>query len=265
VGGFVRLDSAVALGDHGVSHVEYTMTSPPAVVGDIIVVGSAVRTTARRDAATGAVRAYDVRSGQLRWSFDPIPRSPLHPAWDKWTPAAARATGGANVWSIISVDVDRDLVFLPTSSAAPDHYGGLRPGRNDFANSVIALRGSTGEFLWSFQAIHHDLWDYDIAAQPVLATVGTRAGHRAAVIVTSKAGMIFVLDRESGMPLLPIQERRVPSSDVPGEIAWPTQPFPVQTLQLHSTRLTTDSAFGVTHRRGPLVRGTASWTRCGLP
>jgi quinoprotein glucose dehydrogenase len=149
------------------------------------------------------------------------------------------------VWSLISVDPKRDLLFLPTASAAPDFYGGERPGRNDHANSVVALRASTGTLVWSFQVVHHDLWDYDVAAQPLLATIRRSGQEVPAVIIGTKSGMIFVLHRETGRPLLPIEERVVPPSDVPGESAWPTQPFAMRPPPLLGTRLTADSAFGV--------------------
>jgi quinoprotein glucose dehydrogenase len=179
------------------------------------------------------------------WSFEPIPRRSSDPGWKKWSPGAARSTGGANVWSLISTDEARDLVFLPTASAAPDFYGGARSGPNDFANSVVALRASTGAVVWSFQVVHHDLWDYDVAAQPVLATI-RQSGHEVpAVIVGTKSGMIFVLHRETGAPLLPVEERAVPSSDVPGEKTWPTQPFALHPPPLLGTKLAEDSAFGV--------------------
>ncbi|MBA3891805.1 MAG: PQQ-binding-like beta-propeller repeat protein, partial [Gemmatimonadaceae bacterium] len=224
----------------------YSITSPATVINDVVVVGSAVANNARRDVPSGIVRAFDARSGRARWSFDPIPRTPEHPAREQWTPESARTTGGANVWSIMSADPERDLVFLPTSSAAPDFYGGGRPGRNDFANSVVALRGATGAVVWSYQVVRHDLWDYDVAAQPLLFTFRDGGREVPAVAVGTKMGTIFVLDRQTGEPLLPVEKRAVPASDVPGEAAWPTQPFPAQSPPLHGTRLTADSAFGVT-------------------
>lgn len=243
--GVVRLGVDGGLNGRSSPPGEHGVTSPPSIIRDLVVVGSAVGSTRRRDAASGAVRAFDVRTGVLRWSFDPIPRTADHAAWHHWAPDAARTTGGGNVWSIMSTDAERDLVFLPTATAAPDFFGGHRPGRNDFANAVVALRGSTGEVVWSFQVVHHDLWDYDVAAQPVLITLRRGGPETAAVLVGTKSGMIFVLDRETGVPLLPVEERPVPASDVPGEEAWPTQPFPIHTPLLHGTRLTPDSAFGI--------------------
>lgn len=255
-GGVMRLNTGVGIRDRQVDPdpSQYTITSPPAVVRDVLVVGSAILHSGRRHAASGVVRAYDARTGVRRWSFEPIPRTPDHPAWGFWTREAARTTGGANVWSTISTDVERDLVFLPTASAAPDFYGGNRPGRNDFANSVVAVRASTGDVVWSFQVVHHDLWDYDVAAPPVMIALPRHGRQIPAVLVGTKTGMIFVLDRETGAPLLPVEERVVPRSDVPGESAWPTQPFPVTLSSLHGTLLTPDSAFGTTESDRALCR-----------
>ncbi|NNF29085.1 MAG: PQQ-binding-like beta-propeller repeat protein [Gemmatimonadetes bacterium] len=144
VGGTIDLSNGVGINDRGVDVGDYLVTSPPAVVNGVLVVGSAIGDNRRRDVESGVVRAYDARTGALRWSFDPIPRSSEHPGASGWTESAMQATGAANVWSLISADAERDLVFLPTGSAAPDFYGGERPGRNDFANSVVALRASTG-------------------------------------------------------------------------------------------------------------------------
>lgn len=243
--GFVRLNIDVGLNQSQVETSRYTVTSPPAIIGDLVVVGSALSKGWRRDVASGVVRAYDARTGALRWSFDPIPRTRDHPSWEFWTPDAARSTGGANVWSIISADAERDLVFLPIASPAPESYGGGRLGRNDFANSLVALRASTGKVVWSFQTVHHDLWDYDVAAQPVLVNLRRGGQEIPAVIVANKAGMIFVLHRETGLPLLPVEEQAVPASDVEGEVSWPSQPFARKAPMLHGNLLTPDSAFGI--------------------
>ncbi len=243
--GTVHLDRGVGLNGREADLGDYLVTSPPAVVNGVVVVGSAIGDNRRSDIESGVVRAYDARSGALRWSFDPIPRTDDHPAREGWSPESVAVTGAANVWSIISADPERDLVFLPTGSAAPDFYGGARPGRNDLANSVVALRASSGEFVWSFQVVHHDLWDYDVASQPVLIDLERDGGVVPAVVVGTKMGHLFVLHRETGEPLFDVEERPVPGSDVPGEQAWPTQPFPVAPPTLHETVLTPDSAFGV--------------------
>ena len=218
---------------------EYEVTSPPAIINDLVVVGSAVADNNRTDAASGEVRAFDARTGALRWSWDPVPRSADDPASDAWEGSRARRTGAANAWSVIAADPERDLVFVPTGSPSPDYFGGERLGRNDYANSIVALRASTGEVVWHFQTVHHDLWDYDNASPPLLATVRGRPS----VIQTTKTGMMFVLDRESGAPVFPVEERRVPASTVPGERAWPTQPFSsLPALSPHSWTPTNTSA-----------------------
>ena len=200
---------------------EYEVTSPPAIINDIVVVGSAIADNNRTDAASGEVRAFDVRTGALKWSWDPVPRSARDPAHATWEGPNAHRTGAANAWSVIAADAARGLVFVPTGSASPDYFGGERLGRNDYANSIVALRASTGQVVWHFQTVHHDLWDYDNAAPPLLATVRGQP----AVIQVTKSGMIFVLNRETGQPIFPVEERPVPASTIPGERAWPTQPF----------------------------------------
>lgn len=200
---------------------EYEVTSPPAIVNGTIVVGSAVADNNRTDAASGEVRGYDAATGDLRWVWDPVPQDSVDPAYETWETPDAHRTGAANAWSVIAADAARDLVFVPTSSASPDYYGGARPGRNDYANSIVALRASTGKVVWHFQTVHHDLWDYDNASPPLLATVK----NQPAVILTTKTGMMFVLHRDTGIPIFPVEERAVPVSSVQGERSWPTQPF----------------------------------------
>ena len=203
---------------------EYEETSPPAIVNGLVVVGSAVADNGRIDAASGEVRAFDARTGALRWTWDPVPQDPADPGYATWTGPNARRTGAANAWSVIAVDPARDLVFVPTGSASVDYYGGERKGQNLYANSIVALRASTGRIVWHFQTVHHDLWDYDNASPPSLVTVRHGGRDVPAVIQATKTGQLFVLDRETGVPLFPVTERPVPASDVPGEEAWPTQP-----------------------------------------
>jgi quinoprotein glucose dehydrogenase len=204
---------------------EYEVTSPPAVIGDMLVVGSAIADNNRTDAASGEVRGYDARTGTLRWTFDPVPQDPRDPAYGSWRGERAHRTGAANAWSVIAADTARGLVFVPTSSPSPDYFGGERLGDNRYANSVVALRAATGAVVWSFQTVHHDLWDYDNASPPALVTVRRGGRDVAAVLQATKTGMLFVLDRETGQPIVPVEERPVPASTVPGEVASPTQPF----------------------------------------
>jgi quinoprotein glucose dehydrogenase len=224
----------------------YEVTSPPAVAGDLVITGSAIADNSRPAPASGEVRAFDARTGELRWTWDPIPQNPKDPAFATWRNGSAARTGAANVWSVIAADPARDLVFLPTSSAAPDYYGGLRPGDNRYANSIVALRASTGTVVWHFQTVHHDLWDYDNAAPPALVDV-TRDGKPVpAVVQATKTGQLFVLHRETGVPIFPVEERKVPASTVPGEAASPTQPFTTVTPPLSPHSFTADRAFGIT-------------------
>lgn len=170
------------------------------------------------------VHAYDILTGELVWEFHTIPR-PGEPGRETWPPGDA-LYGGGHSWSEASVDAARGIVYIPTGTARFDHYGGNRPGDNLYANSVIALDARTGERLWHFQTVHHDLWDYDLPTSPRLVTIHREGRRVAALAQPTKQGFLFVLDRETGEPVWPVEERPVPSSDVPGEIASPTQPFP---------------------------------------
>lgn len=204
---------------------EYELTSPPAIVGDMVVVGSAVADNHRLDAASGEVRAYDVVSGRLAWRWDPVPQDEDDPAYASWQGDNAHRTGGANTWSVIAADAKRGLVFLPTSSPSVDYWGGARLGDNRHANSLVALDARNGKQVWAFQTVHHDLWDYDNASPPALVEVNVDGRQVAAVLLATKSGQLFVLDRDTGVPLFPVEERAVPASDALGEVAAATQPF----------------------------------------
>jgi quinoprotein glucose dehydrogenase len=240
--GTVRLDRDVGPVQVG----QYGVTSPPAIIGDVVVVGSSMGDNRRVDMEHGVVRAYDVRTGRKLWGWDPIPRSPEDPTWKDWTPEAARRTGGANAWPPLSVDTERGLVFVPTGSAAPDFYGGERPGTNAFANSLVALRAATGEVVWHFQVVHHDLWDYDLPAQPSLVTIHRDGADLPAVVAATKMGFLYFLDRDTGKPIFPVEERPVPTSTVPGEQASPTQPFPTLPKPLDPLGLEAEDLWGAT-------------------
>lgn len=192
-------------------------TSPPTVVGNAVIVGSGIIDNQRVNTVSGIVRAFDARTGALLWGWDPIP----------WAAGQTLRTGAGNAWSVIAADPEHGLVFVPTGSASPDFYGGKRPGDDRDANSVVALEAATGRRVWGFQTSHHDLWDYDVAAEPLLFTWRGPDGKSSvpAVAVTTKQGLIFVLNRLTGAPLFPVDERPVPQTDVPGEQTWPTQPF----------------------------------------
>jgi quinoprotein glucose dehydrogenase len=225
---------------------EYQLTSPPAVINGTLVTGSSIADNNRTNAASGEVRAFDARTGALKWSWDPVPRDSTDPAWSSWRGAMAHTTGAANAWSVIAADSARDLVFVPTGSASPDYYGGERGGDNRYANSIVALRASTGKMVWHFQTVHHDLWDYDNASPPALATI-THDGKRVDVVLqATKTGQLFVLDRDTGKPVFPVEERAVPASTVFGERASATQPFNTVIPALSPQRFSLDSVWGPT-------------------
>ena len=224
----------------------YSITSPPVAVNGVVITGSSIGDNSRPDPASGEVRAYDARTGRLRWSWDPIPQDPNDPAYSQWRGAVAHKGGGANAWSTLAADAQRDLVFVPTGSAAPDYYGVLRLGDNRYANSIVALRATTGQRVWAFQTVHHDLWDYDNASPPTLVTLTRNSTQVPAVMQATKTGMLFVLDRETGRPVFPVEERAVPSSDIPGEQASLTQPFTSLTPPLSPHRFTVDQIWGIT-------------------
>jgi quinoprotein glucose dehydrogenase len=209
----------------------YQVTSAPAIAKDLVITGSSIADNWKVDTGRGIVRAFDARTGQLRWTWNPTP----------WADKTEPRTGAGNAWSTLSVDPKEDLVFIPTGSSAPDYYGGIRKGDDKWANSVVALRASTGKFVWGFQVVHHDLWDYDVASQPTLFTWkdGTPA-----IVINTKMGHVFVLNRLTGVPLLPVEERPVPQSDIPGEQSSPTQPF--STISLVPERISPSDAWGLT-------------------
>ena len=221
-----------------IEHGKYTMeevgsSSSPAVANGVVLVGSTVVDFAYAEAPPGLVAAYDAITGTHRWTFDPL--------------EGVSGTGAANVWAPIAVDGQRDLAFVPTSSPSPDYYGVLRPGNNGYANSVVALRLASGEVAWSYQLTHHDLWDYDAPAEPMLFDwPGKHGEHIPALAQVTKQGFVFVLDRRDGTPLFEVEERPVPASTIAGERASPTQPFPLKPPPLLRQTLTPDDAWGLT-------------------
>jgi quinoprotein glucose dehydrogenase len=208
---------------------EYHITSPPVVLNGRVIVGSAIDDNSRVKMASGVVRAFDAKTGKQLWHWDPIPRE--------------LNAGAANAWSVMSADEARDLVFIPTGSASPDHWGGERAGDNRWANSTVALDGKTGEVKWAFQTVHHDTWDYDVPAQPLLIDwKGTPA-----VVQPTKTGQFFVFHRDTGSPVFPIAERPVPQGGVPGEKLSPTQPFSSLPPIVSHAPVTVQDAWGVAY------------------
>ncbi|MEP7374871.1 MAG: pyrroloquinoline quinone-dependent dehydrogenase [Chitinophagaceae bacterium] len=200
-------------------------TSPGIVYKDLLIIGNEV--SELYGAQPGYIRAYNIRTGKLEWTFHTVPK-PGEVGYDTWPKDAWKYAGGANCWGGMSVDEKRGMVFLATGSPSYDFYGYDRIGQNLFGNCIVALDASTGKYIWHFQTVHHDLWDYDLPAPPNLVTVERDGKKIDAVAQTSKVGFLYVLNRETGESLFPIEERPVPASDVPGEQAWPTQPFPLK-------------------------------------
>lgn len=208
-------------------------TSGPIVVGNVVVSAVGVEDSPV-DASDGFVRGFDVRTGALVWEFDPIPPQHVHD------------TGAANVWSTLSADVERGLVFLPTTSPSSDFYGGPRNFPIPFGTATIALNARTGEVVWSYQTVHHDIYDYDLPGHPLITTIRKDGRERDVAIQQTKWGYLFVFDVDTGEPVWPIEERPVPASNVPGEQASPTQPFPTGPEPFTRTVLTRDDMYGLT-------------------
>lgn len=223
---------------------EYKVSSAPIAVGGLVITGSNVSDNIRANAPRGTVYAFDARTGTLRWRFETIPQNPADPAYKSWEEGSAHRTGAANVWSTMAADEERDLVFLPVSTAAPDFWGGERPGNNHYSSSLVALRASTGEVVWHYQLVHHDIWDYDVSAPPMLITLTRDGVDIPAVVQNTKQGFVFVFNRETGEPLFPIEELPVPQNALPGEWLSPTQPFPKPELRLVPTSISPDDAWG---------------------
>ena len=215
---------------------EFQITSAPVVYDDVVITGTSIGDNLRTDAPLGTVHAFHAVTGEALWKYNPIP----------WNADGGTRIGHANVWSTMSVDSERGLVIMPTSTASPDYYGGERPGDNQNANSVVALNARTGETVWAYQIVHHDVWDYDLPAQPGLYQIWTEGVARDVVVQVTKMGLIFVLDRDTGEPVIPVEERPVPQNGVDGEILSPTQPFPVRPEPVVPNTLEPGDAFGVT-------------------
>ena len=240
-GGSVDLRAGVA---DGWPHAPFEVSSPPAIYHDLAITGSHLQEYPALGPA-GDVRAYDVRTGALAWRFHTVAR-PGEPGHESWDGESWRDRSGVNAWSVMSVDVERGLVFLPIGSPSYDFYGGDRKGPGLFANALVALDAATGAMRWHFQTVHHDLWDYDLPAEPVLVTVRRDGRDVPAVAQVTKSGFVFVLDRATGQTLFPVEERPVPSSSVPGESAWPTQPVPLRPPPLVRQSMTREEVTTVT-------------------
>jgi quinoprotein glucose dehydrogenase len=278
-------------GDHGVIDVtkglrwpinprQYTNTSPPVVYKDLVILGNGVgdRMTFRQD-PPGDVQAFDAHTGKQVWSFHTVPGAGEFGA-DTWEDEAREITGHTNVWAPMSLDEARGLLYLPVSTPSNDHYGARRPGAALFGESIVCLDAATGQRKWHFQIVHHGLWDYDPASAPSIVSMTVGGRHIDGVVQLTKQGFAFVFDRVTGTPVWPIEERAVPASDVAGEHASPTQPFPTRPAAFSPQGMTLEDAFDLTpalkaaaqaelkkYRLGPLytppsVQGT--FTRPGV-
>jgi len=222
--------------DRDVFFLSVSATTPGIVYRDLLIMGSAVG-EGPAPGAPGHIRAFDARTGKRRWIFHTVPH-PGEFGYETWPTNAWKTIGGANCWGGMTLDAERGVVFAGTGSASYDHYGGNRAGQNLFANCVLALKADTGERLWHYQVVHHDVWDYDIPCPPNLVTV-THQGRRIdAVAQSTKVANLFLLDRKTGRPLFPVEERPVPKSDLPGEFTWPAQPFPTRPPPFAQQRFT---------------------------
>jgi quinoprotein glucose dehydrogenase len=261
-GRLIALDAATGsyvegFGEHGVVNLKtpevmngtqtdfYGMTSPPIVFGNLVITGSAVQEFPPQGVA-GDVRAWDVRTGALVWTFHSVPRDG-EPGAETWADGSRQARSGVNAWGFLTVDEERGVVYMPFGAPAFDRYGGDRAGDNLYGTSLVAADARTGRYLWHFQVVHHDIWDNDLQAPPLLFDFPLADGSsRPAVAVVSKNSLLFVLDRETGAPLLPVEERPFPASNVPGEQASPTQPIPVITPPLARTTFSREEVADLT-------------------
>ncbi len=210
-------------------------TSAPVVTHGLVIVGSSISDNQKVDELRGTVHAFDALTGALRWRFDPL--SGQKPPF---------RGGAANVWAPMSVDEARGLVVLPVSGASPDFFGGLRPGSGAYANAIVALHVADGTVAWSFQTTHHDVWDYDLPAQPTLGIVTYNGKPAPAVLQPTKQGLLFTINRDTGVPVIPVVERKVPQGAVPDEELSPTQPFPIAPAPLSASHIAPGDAFGLT-------------------
>ena len=247
-----QVDLTVGL-SREVNRLHYTNTSPPVVWGNLVIVGNGVgdRLMYRGD-PPGDVQAIDARTGRRAWTFIPVP-PPGSIGNDTWLNDSWRHTGHTNVWAPFTVDSARALVFLPFGTPSNDWYGGRRPGANLFGETLVCLDARTGRRVWHYQLVHHGLWDYDLPAPPNVVTIRQGARRVDAVVVPTKQGFVFAFDRITGKPLWSVEERQVPPSDVPGERAWPTQPFPTRPAPIARIGISEDDAADFT----PAIRAAA--------
>jgi glucose dehydrogenase len=221
-----RIDLRAGVADQFPLTTSYAVTSPPAIYKDLVIVGPSTQETVSVG-PSGDARAFSVRTGKLVWRFHTVPQ-PGEPGSETWPAGATKDRAGPSLWGPMTVDPERGMVFLPVGNPADSFYGWDRKGANLYANSVVALDAATGKYRWHFQMVHHDIFDYDVDAPPVLVDVVRDGRKIPAIVETTKMGLLFILDRTTGKPIFGVEERKVPQSDIPGEASWPTQPFPLK-------------------------------------
>ncbi|MFL6577508.1 MAG: PQQ-binding-like beta-propeller repeat protein, partial [Povalibacter sp.] len=256
-----RIDLRVGL-DRDAQAQSVRLTTPGVIFRDLMIVGG--RVSESLPASPGYIRAYDVKSGALRWTFRTIP-GPGEKGYETWPKDAYTFIGGVNSWPGMTLDARRGIVYIPTGSAASDFYGADRHGTNLYANCLLALDAATGRYRWHYQFVHHDLFDRDLPTPPVLATIKKDRAKIDVLIQTTKQGYVFVLDRNSGQPVFPVAETAVPSSDVPGEVAHPTQPLPTFPGPYARQRLTPDAMTARTPEAAAWARERLATLRQGGP
>ena len=244
-----------AFGDHGIVNLNTPdilqglpgrdgLGSPPIMFKNLIITGGLTQENPPKGPA-GDVRAWDIHTGKLVWTFHSIPRlgEKFSETWegDSW-----KNRSGVNVWGFLTVDVDRGIVYMPFGAPSNDRYGGDRPGDNLFSSSIVAADANTGKYLWHFQLVHHDIWDFDMQSPPALIEVKQNGRTIPAVAATNKAGLLFLLDRVTGKPIYGVEERAVPKSDIALERPSPTQPFPLKPLPLSRMSMSMEDIANVT-------------------
>lgn len=244
-----------------VSHTWVTAATPGIIFEDKLILGSTLG-EGPGPAAPGHIRAYNVRSGALEWTFHTVPQ-PGEEGYHTWPPEAWNWAGGVNAWGGFTLDEQRGIVFCGTGSSTYDHYGGNRAGENLFANCILALNARTGERLWHFQTVHHDVWDYDLPCPPNLVVVKKEGKLVDAVAQPTKMGHLFILDRITGEPLYPVEEKPVPQSELPGEMTWPTQPFPIESLRYADQHFDAESVTNISLTSADTVRARLADMRTG--
>jgi len=239
-GGYVNLKTpeVMVTGDKAI----YNLPSPPVIYKNLVITGAGTPDAGPARGPRGDTRAWDARTGKLVWTFHTVPR-PGEPGYDTWTPEGAKDRSGVNVWGYMTVDAERGIVYMPLGAPNNDRQGVDRPGDNLYGSSIVAVKAETGKYLWHFQLTHHDIWDYDTQDPPVLLDVKKDGKTIPALLTVNKTGLVFILDRLTGKPVFPVEERPVPQSDVPGEQTSPTQPFPVVTEPLAQNTLSRDRLY----------------------